>query len=115
MLKNSSYCISDSGTVVEEACILGIPTIQMRYSTERPEVYEVGSSIKFDPTTEALELNQVHSKANELNKTEWSHPFGDGNSSEIIVNDLIDLAKKNEFNMHKKEDYDFDTSRSFLK
>jgi len=25
------------------------------------------------------------------------------------------LAKKNEFNMHKKEDYDFDTSRSFLK
>ena len=115
LLKNSSYCISDSGTVVEEACILGIPTIQMRYSTERPEVYEVGSSIKFDPTTEALELDQVHSKANELNKTEWSHPFGDGKSSEIIVNDLIDLAKKNEFNMHKKEDYDFDTSRSFLK
>ena len=35
--------------------------------------------------------------------------------TEIIVNDLIDLAKKNEFNMHKKEDYDFDTSRSFLK
>ena len=115
LLKNSSYCISDSGTVVEEACILGIPTIQMRYSTERPEVYEVGSSIKFDPTAEVLELDQFHSKANELNKTEWSHPFGDGNSSEIIVNDLIDLAKKNEFNMHKKEDYDFDTSRSFLK
>ena len=115
LLKNSSYCISDSGTVVEEACILGIPTIQMRYSTERPEVYEVGSSIKFDPTTEALELDQVHSKANELNKTEWSHPFGDGNSSEIIVNDLIDLARNNEFNMHKKEDYDFDISRSFLK
>ena len=115
LLKNSSYCISDSGTVVEEACILGIPTIQMRYSTERPEVYEVGSSIKFDPTAEALELGEFHSKANELNKTEWSHPFGDGNSSEIIVNDLIDLARNNEFNMHKKEDYDFDTSRSFLK
>ena len=58
--------------MVEEACILGIPTIQMRYSTERPEVYEVGSSIKFDPTTEVLELDEVHSKANELNKTKSS-------------------------------------------
>jgi hypothetical protein len=28
---------------------------------------------------------------------------------------LIDLARNNEFNMHKKEDYDFDISRSFLK
>ena len=52
LLKKSQYCISDSGTVIEEACILNIPSIQMRYSTERPEVYEVGSSIKFDPTLE---------------------------------------------------------------
>jgi hypothetical protein len=28
---------------------------------------------------------------------------------------LIDLARNNEFNLHKKEDYDFDISRSFLK
>ena len=42
LLKKSQYCISDSGTVIEEACILNIPSIQMRYSTERPEVYEVG-------------------------------------------------------------------------
>jgi hypothetical protein len=25
------------------------------------------------------------------------------------------LSRNNEFNMHKKEDYDFDISRSFLK
>jgi len=25
------------------------------------------------------------------------------------------LSKKNKFNMHEKEDYDFDISRSFLK
>jgi len=87
----------------------------MRHSTERPEVYEVGSSIKFDPSSEVLELDQYHSKAFELNKTEWSHPFGNGKSSESIVNDLIDLSKNNKFNMHEKEDYDFDISRSFLK
>ena len=39
--KTHLIALSDSGTVIEEACILGIPTVQMRHSTERPEVYEV--------------------------------------------------------------------------
>ena len=115
LLKKSQYCISDSGTVIEEACILNIPSIQMRYSTERPEVYEVGSSVKFDPTLVDQKFQDIHLMVDSLNNNKWSHPFGDGNSSEIIVNDLIDLARNNEFNMHKKEDYDFDISRSFLK
>ena len=114
LLKKSQYCISDSGTVVEEACILNIPSIQMRYSTERPEVYEVGSSIKFDPTLEDHKFEEVHSKADSLKNTEWSHPFGDGTSSNVIVEDLIDLSKNNKFHMHSKENYDFDISRSFL-
>ena len=58
LLKKSQYCISDSGTVIEEACILNIPSIQMRYSTERPEVYEVGSSIKFDPTIRSSKVSR---------------------------------------------------------
>ena len=32
-----------------------------------------------------------------------------------IVDDLIDLNINNKFNMHNKENYDFDISRSFLK
>ncbi len=114
LLKKSQYCISDSGTVIEEACILNIPSIQMRYSTERPEVYEVGSSIKFDPTLEVQNFQDVHLMADSLNNNKWSHPFGDGTSSKVIVEDLIDLSKNNKFHMHNKEDYDFDISRSFL-
>ena len=114
LLKKSQYCISDSGTVVEEACILNIPSIQMRYSTERPEVYEVGSSIKFDPTLEDHKFEEIHSKVDSLKNTEWLHPFGDGTSSKAIVEDLIDLSKNNKFHMHNKENYDFDISRSFL-
>ena len=115
LLKNSSYCLSDSGTVVEEACILGIPTVQMRHSTERPEVYEVKSSIKFDPTINNVNLEEIHLKAYELKNTVWNHPFGDGTASKVIVDDLIDLSKSNNFNRHRKENYDFDISRSFLK
>tara|TARA_S200000501_G_scaffold376290_1_gene430779 strand:- start:2 stop:1159 length:1158 start_codon:yes stop_codon:yes gene_type:complete len=115
LLQKSNYCISDSGTVVEEACVLGIPSIQMRYSTERPEVYEVGSSIKFDPTSENHNFNEIHMNAFDLNNVEWTHPFGNGLSSQLIVDDLIDLNINNKFNMHNKENYDFDISRSFLK
>ena len=115
LLKNSSYCLSDSGTVIEEACILGIPTVQMRHSTERPEVYEVKSSIKFDPTINNDNLEDVHFKAYELKSSVWKHPFGDGTASKAIVNDLIDLNKNNNFNKHARENYDFDISRSFLK
>lgn len=115
LLKNSSYCISDSGTVVEEACVLGIPSIQLRYSTERPEVYEVGSSIKFDPTLKYENYNLLHESAESLANSNWQQPFGDGTASQTIVEDLIYLSKNNEFNKHKKENYDFDISRSFLK
>jgi len=115
LLQNSSYCISDSGTVVEEACVLGIPSIQLRYSTERPEVYEVGSSIKFDPTLKYENYNLLHESAESLTNSNWQQPFGDGTASQTIVEDLIYLSKNNEFNKHKKENYDFDISRSFLK
>jgi len=43
--KNAKCIISDSGTVAEEACILGVPNIIIRNSTERPEVIECGSNI----------------------------------------------------------------------
>jgi hypothetical protein len=48
LMVNSRGVITGSGTVVEETCVLGVPSLQMRKSTERPEVYDVGSSVKFD-------------------------------------------------------------------
>ena len=37
--------LSDSGTVQEECCIFGVPTVTMRDVTERPETIECGSNI----------------------------------------------------------------------
>ena len=46
MLEKSAFCIlSDSGTVQEEACILGVPNVTIRDVTERPETLECGSNI----------------------------------------------------------------------
>jgi UDP-N-acetylglucosamine 2-epimerase (non-hydrolysing) len=45
-LEKEAFCVlSDSGTVQEECCIFGVPTVTMREVTERPETIECGSNI----------------------------------------------------------------------
>ena len=112
LLIKSDFVATDSGTVVEEACILNVPSVQMRYSTERPEVYDVKASIKFDPTVNHANIIETIDKVSKLKKG-WKNPFGEGNSSEIIVNDLIELSNSDSFRRHMPSDYPFDTSRSF--
>ena len=113
LLQNSQFVATDSGTVVEEACILGIPSIQMRHSTERPEVYDVKASIKFDPTLENEPVDKILEGVSSMINSSWINPFGDGNSSEAIVRDLIQLCEENSFSRHKPSDYSFDVSNSF--
>jgi UDP-N-acetylglucosamine 2-epimerase (non-hydrolysing) len=44
-LEQTAFCVlSDSGTVQEETCILGVPNVTIRDVTERPETIECGSS-----------------------------------------------------------------------
>jgi UDP-N-acetylglucosamine 2-epimerase (non-hydrolysing) len=42
--KNALCVLSDSGTVQEETCILGVPSVTIRDTTERPETLESGSN-----------------------------------------------------------------------
>jgi UDP-N-acetylglucosamine 2-epimerase (non-hydrolysing) len=45
-LEKEAYCVlTDSGTVQEETCILGIPSVTIRDVTERPETIESGSNM----------------------------------------------------------------------
>jgi len=45
-LERHARCvITDSGTVQEECCILGVPAVTVRDTTERPETVECGSNI----------------------------------------------------------------------
>ena len=113
LLQNSQFVATDSGTVVEEACILGIPSIQMRHSTERPEVYDVKASVKFDPTLENEPVDKILDGVSNMIDSSWINPFGDGNASEIIVRDLIQLCEEDSFSRHKPSDYSFDVSNSF--
>lgn len=56
-LEKSAYCIlTDSGTVQEEAAILGVPVVTLRDSTERPETIESGSNFIAGCEPESIKL-----------------------------------------------------------
>jgi UDP-N-acetylglucosamine 2-epimerase (non-hydrolysing) len=112
LLGRAEYVLSDSGTVVEEACILGTASIQLRFSTERPEVYDVKSSVKFDPSEQHTDYESFISKVESLKNTKWEQPFGDGTASNKIVQDLVNLSNTDSFKKHLPSDYPFDISNS---
>ncbi|MBT2293475.1 UDP-N-acetylglucosamine 2-epimerase (non-hydrolyzing) [Paenibacillus albidus] len=45
-LEQHAWCaITDSGTVQEECCLMGVPTVTIRRTTERPETVDCGSNV----------------------------------------------------------------------
>ena len=114
LMVNSRGVITDSGTVVEETCVLGIPSLQMRKSTERPQVYDVGSSVKFDPAeAESYPAATVFRKLEALRGRTWQHTLGDGRSSARIAEDLHRRIVENDFGRHKPEHYHVPIARSY--
>lgn len=114
LMTNSRGVITDSGTVVEETCVLQIPSLQMRKSTERPQVYDVGSSVKFDPAEpERYPFEMVYAKLDSLYGKTWPNPLGDGHASERIVADLVTRLREGTFRRHRPSDYHLDIRRSY--
>jgi len=115
LMVNSRGVITDSGTVVEETCVLQVPSLQMRKSTERPQVYDVGSSVKFDPAEpEKYSAAVVLKKLEALRGKKWSYTvLGDGKSSERIAIDLHRRIVENDFGRHRPEHYHVPIARSY--
>jgi UDP-N-acetylglucosamine 2-epimerase len=114
LMTNSRGLITDSGTVVEETAVLGVPSLQMRKATERPQVYDVGSSVKFDPAEpEKYPIDQVLQKLESLVGKTWENPMGDGLASDRIAADLLRRLDESDFRTHAREDYHLWTDRSY--
>lgn len=96
---NKSYIIlSDSGGIQEEAPSLGKPVLVLRDTTERPEGIEAGT-LKLVGTEEDTiyeEAKQlILNKQNYLKMSNAKNPYGDGFSSEKIVNLIIEKLGDN--------------------
>lgn len=114
LMTNSHGVLTDSGTLVEETAVLGVPSLQIRKATERPQVYDCRSSVKFDPANpDKYPYIDVLNKLENLWGSTWEHGLGDGLASERIVNDLVERYVENRFDGHIPEKYAINTARSF--
>jgi UDP-N-acetylglucosamine 2-epimerase (non-hydrolysing) len=113
LLVNAEQVLTDSGTLVEEACILGTPSIQMRHSTERPQVYSWGASIKFDPAQDSDPMTILH-KVTQIQKGSWTHNFGKGDSSQLIFESVIKKLDDGQLSRHEPERYLPWAAQSFM-
>ncbi len=75
----------------EEACILGVPCVTLRYNTERPETLDVGSNVLAgtDPYSIVKKVDLM------INREKcWRNPFGDGEAGRRIVGLLREKTAK---------------------
>ncbi len=90
-MKHSYIILTDSGGIQEEAPSLGIPVLVMRETSERPEAISAGT-VKLVGTSKENIISNVQTLLEDnliyQNMSEASNPYGDGCSSEKIVNIL---------------------------
>lgn len=79
--KNAMLILSDSGGIIEEGCILGVPCVTLRETTERPETLDCGSNvcvgINPDKMVKGAEIMLE-------NHSPWKHPFGKNPTKKIM-------------------------------
>lgn len=115
LMTHSKGVITDSGTIVEETCVLNIPAVNMRKSTERPEIYDVKSCVKFDPDQPEKYTPQiVFKKLKKITGTYWQHTLGDGKASERIANDIISRLREGRIRGFLPKDNHLPITRSFI-
>lgn len=115
LMTHAKAIITDSGTVNEESCILGIPCINIRKATERPQVYDVKSAVKFDPDQPEKYTPEItYKKLEKITGTTWKQPLGNGSGSKVIAEDIIQRLRENKLRGHLPHDNHLPIKRSFM-
>ncbi|MEK7533754.1 MAG: UDP-N-acetylglucosamine 2-epimerase [Patescibacteria group bacterium] len=115
LMTHAKAIITDSGTVNEEACILNIPCINIRKATERPQVYDIRSAVKFDPDkSEKYTPEIIFKKLEKITVTKWHQPFGSRNGTQEIAEDIVKRLRENRLRGHLPEDNHLPIQHSFM-
>lgn len=115
LMTHARAVITDSGTIPEECSVLNVPCVQMRKATERPQVYDVGGCVKFDPDQpEKYPVDVVFKKLKKIIGKKWQHTLGDGLSSQRIAEDLINRLRTGNLRGHLYEHNHLPIQRSLI-
>ncbi len=91
-LQLGAFCnLSDSGTISEDAAILGISAINIRESNERPEAYDMGNLIMAGVDSGVI-LNAVK-LVTEQKGVRFDNPYEADNFSDKVVRLIVGLHK----------------------
>ncbi len=95
LMKHAALVLTDSGGIQEEATGLGIPTLVLRATTERPEGVEAGTLKLVGTDTDRIVNETHHLLDNPFAYQEMAHaanPFGDGHAADHIVKALLSFS-----------------------
>lgn len=94
MMKRSTLVLTDSGGLQEEAPALGVPTLVLRQTTERPEGITAGTLRLVGVNPECI-FNEARrlldDPAAHAAMAHSANPFGDGHAAEYILRALLDF------------------------
>lgn len=114
-LQMHAYCtVSDSGTISEEASILGFPAVTLRHSMERPEALDTGgialTGLDANVLVEAIRIATVSREVFSSSDREVPDEYMVRNTSERVVRLITGTAKlANQWrNMDEFSRYDWD-------
>lgn len=87
LLMHARVVVTDSGGVQEEAFTLKVPTVTVRYSTERPETTMYGINRLAGPERDRIvRLAKIQAEAYEaVQSLAFQNPLGDGRAGERIA------------------------------
>jgi UDP-N-acetylglucosamine 2-epimerase (non-hydrolysing) len=91
---NASLILTDSGGVQQEACILRVPCVTLRDTTEWTESVERGANLLAGTSPDAI-LQAVQTMRDV--ERVWDNPFGDGKAAAKIadvVEEALDPARR---------------------
>ncbi len=95
-LQKNAYCnLSDSGTIHEDAGIMGIPAVVVRESSERPEAFDTGNVILSGVNLSSilLSVDIARSQYGELIKFKTPADYQELNVSDKVVRLVVGLCK----------------------
>lgn len=88
-LSQAKIVMTDSGGIQEESCILNVPCITLRESTERQETIKIGANYLAGTEKKKIAgvFNAVFKSA--ATKKKWKNPYGDGKTAKRIIDTCL--------------------------
>lgn len=107
-LSQATIVLTDSGGVQEECCILQVPCVTLRESTERQETIAVGANLLAGTQKQSIiqVFDRVVKALPEIRS--WPNPYGDGKASKRIIDTCLTGHPEDELSGYEYEEETYD-------